>query len=86
MNVRPEMQVQLDSLAGMLEHWLAQVRHPAQFWPQFERLAAEILDQCEHGERAQVHAAIQAMLNRHALELPPWHQRDDRLSPRTSWD
>ncbi|PII21662.1 hypothetical protein CR919_01515 [Stenotrophomonas sp. LMG 10879] len=83
MNVRPEIQVQLDALAEMLVHWLAQVRHPAQFWPQFETLAAEILDQCEHSERDQAHAGIQAMLKRHALELPAWHQRDDRLPPRT---
>lgn len=82
MNVRPDIQVQLDALAEMLVHWLSQVRHPAQFWPQFERLAAEILDQCEHAERDQAHACIQAMLKRHALELPAWHQRDDRLPPR----
>lgn len=83
MNVRLEIKVQLDALADMLVHWLAQVRHPAQFWPQFELLAAEILDQCEHVERDQAHAYIQAMLKRHAPELPPWHQRDHRLPPRT---
>lgn len=83
MNVRPEIQVQLDALANMLVHWLAQVRHPAQFWPQFERLAAEILDQCENAERDQALADIQAMLKCHALELPPGHPRDDDLPPRT---
>lgn len=82
MNVRPETQVQLDALADMLVHWLAQVRHPAQFWPQFETLAAEILDQCERVERDRAHAAIQAMLKRHAQELPAWHERDERLPPR----
>jgi len=83
MNVRPEIQVQLDALAGMLVHWLAQVRHPAQFWPQFERMAAEILDQCGHAERDQAHACIQAMLEGHAMELPAWHQSDHTLPPRT---
>ncbi|MCF7749730.1 hypothetical protein KQ945_03145 [Bacillus subtilis subsp. subtilis] len=82
MNVRPEIQVQLDALADMLAHWLAQVRHPAQFWPQFEMLAAEILDQCAHTERDHVRAHIRAMLKRHALALPPWHERDDSLPPR----
>jgi hypothetical protein len=82
MNVRPEIQVQLDALGEMLLHWLAQVRHPAQFWPQFETLAAEILDQCEHVEREHAHACIQAMLKRHALALPLWHERDDCVPPR----
>jgi len=83
MNVRPEIQAQLDALADMLVHWLAQVRHPAQFWPQFEQMAAEILDQCGHAERDHAHACIQAMLKSHAPELPPWHQRDQKLPPRT---
>ncbi|OEZ02595.1 MULTISPECIES: hypothetical protein [Stenotrophomonas] len=72
MNVRPEIQVQLDALEEKLVHWVARVRHPAQFWPQFEVLAGEILDQCERSEREQVRAYIQSMLNRLAPELPPW--------------
>ena len=79
MNVREETQVRLDGLADMLAHWVTHVRHPAQFWPQFERLAAEILDQCERADRRQAHEAIQAMLKRHARELPAWHQRDDGM-------
>lgn len=82
MNVRPEIKIQLDALDEMLAHWLVQVRHPAQFWPQFEILAAEILDQCTPRERDQVHACIEAMLKRHALELPPWHELGDSLPPR----
>ncbi|WP_088099900.1 hypothetical protein [Xanthomonas retroflexus] len=58
MNVRPELQAELDALAEMLAHWLAQVRHPAQFWPQFERLAAEILDQCADTERRHARACM----------------------------
>lgn len=77
MNVRPEIEAQLDALDEMLAHWLAHVRHPAQFWPQFETLAAEILDRCAHTEGDQVRARIRTMLKRHALELPPWHERDD---------
>ncbi len=79
MSLRPEIQVQLDALGDMLVHWLDQVRHPAQFWPQFEALAAEILDQCEHAERDQAHAHIHAMLKRHALELPAGYERADNL-------
>lgn len=82
MNARPEIQAQLDALADMLVHWLAQVRHPAQFWPQFEHLAAEILDQCTPAERDHAHACIQAMLKHHSLVLPPAHERDDSLPPQ----
>ncbi|MEG2804725.1 hypothetical protein [Stenotrophomonas sp.] len=82
MNVRPDIQAQLDGLADMLAHWLAQVRHPAQFWPQFEHLAAEILDQCTPTEKEQAHACIQAMLKRHALVLPPQHARDGGVAPQ----
>jgi hypothetical protein len=83
MNVRPDIQVQLDALADMLAHWVARVRHPAQFWPQFERLAGEILDQCAPTERDHARACIHAMLKRHALALPPWHERDEPLPPGT---
>lgn len=81
--MRPDIQLQLDALADMLEHWVARVRHPAQFWPQFETMAGEILDQCAQAERDQACACIQAMLKRHAPGLPPWHERDDRAPPET---
>ena len=73
MSMRPEIHGQLESLADKLEHWVARVRHPAQFWPQFETLAAEILDQCAPTERDQVRARLQDMLGRHGLEPPPGH-------------
>ncbi|MFG3450273.1 hypothetical protein ACGFZ3_17025 [Stenotrophomonas sp. NPDC047960] len=81
MIVRPDIQARLDALDEMLAHWLAHMRHPAQFWPQFELLAAEILDQCNDHERRYVHARITAILKGHALELPSWHERGDSPSP-----
>jgi hypothetical protein len=81
MIVRPDIQARLDALDEMLAHWLAHTRHPAQFWPQFELLAAEILDECTDAERSQVRARINAMLKGHALELPPWHERGNSPSP-----
>ncbi len=81
MIVRPDIQARLDALDEMLAHWLAHTRHPAQFWPQFELLATEILDQCAHNERSQVRARINAMLKGHALELPPWHERGEGHRP-----
>lgn len=83
MNVRPEIKVQLDALGDTLDHWVARVRHPAQFWPQFEQLSGEILDQCENAESDHARACIHAMLERHALGLPPWHERDEPLPPGT---
>lgn len=75
MSIRPGIHVQLESLADKLDHWVARVRHPAQFWPQFETLAAEILDQCAPAERDQVRARLQDMLGRHGLERLPGHER-----------
>lgn len=70
MSLRPEIEVQLDALAKMLHHWVARVRHPAQFWPQFEVLAEEILEQCTQAEKEQVRVLIHTMLRGHGLELP----------------
>ena len=77
MSLRPELQVQLDALAEKLDHWVARVRHPAQFWPQFETLASEILEQCGEAERDRVQACIQTLLNGHGLTPPPGHVRQD---------
>ncbi len=71
MSLRPEVQVQLDALAEMLHHWVPRVRHPAQFWPQFEVLAEEVLEQCAHTEKEQVRALMQTMLSGHGMELKP---------------
>ncbi|MGH8467345.1 MAG: hypothetical protein ACRESP_12585 [Pseudomonas sp.] len=79
--MRPEIQVQLEALEEKLVHWLARVRHPAQFWPQFEVLAAEILEQCTTAERRTARAHIQAMLERLAPELPPWQERGEGSRP-----
>lgn len=77
MSLRYEIQAQLDALAEMLDPWVARVRHPTQFWPQFEVLAAEILDQCARTERDEVRARIDAMLKEHGLKRPPGHERND---------
>lgn len=79
MSLRPEIEVQLDALAKMLPHWVARVRHPAQFWPQFEVLAEEILDQCGHTEKEQVRVLIHTMLRGHGLELGPGFKDDDTV-------
>jgi hypothetical protein len=85
-SARPHIQARLDALDRTLADWLAHLRHPAQFWPQFELLAAEILDECEAPERAHARAAIARMLKAHALELPPWHECGEHLPARRPRD
>lgn len=80
MSLRPEVQVQLDALAEMLDYWVARVRHPAQFWPQFEVLAEEILDQCGSTEKEQVRTLMQNMLRGHGMELPAGFKGDGTVS------
>jgi hypothetical protein len=60
----------LDHLAGMLPPWLARLRHPAQFWPQFDALAREILEQADASERPYVLRRLQEMLEENAAALP----------------
>lgn len=66
---RVQLDARLDCLAGMLSPWLEKLRHPAQFWPQFDALAQQILDLADAGDRAHVQQRLDAMLTAHAL--PP---------------
>lgn len=76
MTPAPDIEGRLQALERMLTEWLAHARHGAGFWPQFEVLAAEILDDCTAAERAAVHARLRRMLREHAFELPGWHAPD----------
>ncbi|WP_372012502.1 hypothetical protein [Pseudoxanthomonas sp. 10H] len=58
-------------LACMLPPWLARLRHPAQFWPQFDALAGEILVQADAAQRPYVRQRLQEMLDANAAALPP---------------
>ncbi len=70
MSARGPLDAELDRLARMLPPWLARLRHPAQFWPQFDALAREILEQADEGERPYVLQRLQGMLEEHGVVLP----------------
>lgn len=70
MSGRAQLDAELARLARMLPPWLAHLRHPAQFWPQFDALARAILARAGPGERRYVRRRLQALLEAHAYALP----------------
>ena len=62
MNSRAQLDAQLDQLAQMLPPWLEKLRHDAQFWPQFNALAQQILQHAEADDRPNVLQRLDAML------------------------
>ncbi|MBD9470305.1 hypothetical protein IB230_14710 [Pseudoxanthomonas sp. PXM01] len=53
----------------MLPPWLQHLRHEAQFWPQFNALAKEILDQAGDEDIQHVKGRLDFMLRTHACRL-----------------
>lgn len=70
MKSRVQLDTELDRLAAMMPSWLQHLRHEAQFWPQFNALAKEILDQAADEDTQYVHGRLDAMLMVHARGLP----------------
>ena len=62
MNARLQLEAELENLERMLPHWRATLRHEAQFWPQFDVLAQEIMARTEPGDREYAQSRIDAML------------------------
>lgn len=67
MSARAQLDAQLDHLAQMLPPWLERLRHPAQFWPQFDALAAAILARAGWEDRPHVLGRLDAMLAAHGV-------------------
>lgn len=70
MRLRAQLETELDQLAAMLPSWLQHLRHEAQFWPQFNTLAKEILDQAADEDIQYVQGRLDVMLKTNALGLP----------------
>lgn len=70
MMARRQLDAELDRLAGMLPLWCEHLRHPAQFWPQFDALAKEILDHAGPDERPCAQRRLDAMLEKNGLRRP----------------
>lgn len=62
---RPALDRELDRLSAMLSPWLAHLRHPAQFWPQFDALVGRIRGQARAEDRGHVDARLLRMLAGH---------------------
>lgn len=70
MKSRAQLDADLDRLAAMLPPWLQHLRHEAQFWPQFEALAQDILRDAAHHDRHHVQQRLDAMLVAHGKATP----------------
>ena len=62
------LEAELENLERMLPHWREKLRHEAQFWPQFDALAQEILARADPMDREYAQQRIDAML---AAHVPP---------------
>jgi len=61
------LEAELDNLERMLPPWREKLRHEAQFWPQFDVLAKEIMARADPADREYTQRRIDAMLAMHAL-------------------
>jgi hypothetical protein len=68
MDTRPQLEAELENLARMLPHWREKLRHEAQFWPQFDVLAKEILARADPADRGYAQQRLDAMLAEHDLK------------------
>jgi hypothetical protein len=66
MNARMRLEAELENLERMLPLWREKLRHEAQFWPQFDVMAKEILARAELQDREYAQQRIHAMLAKHA--------------------
>jgi hypothetical protein len=71
MSTREELDLELEKLGGMLPIWLEKLRHPAEFWPQFDALAQAILDNCSEADEAHVRRRLELLLQQHGLRRQP---------------
>lgn len=65
-NERDRLDAELENLQRMLPLWREKLRHEAQFWPQFDVLAQEILARADPQDRQYAQQRIDAMLTKHA--------------------
>ncbi|MGH8027953.1 MAG: hypothetical protein ACREO0_14635 [Pseudoxanthomonas sp.] len=65
---RERLEADLENLERMLPMWREKLRHEAQFWPQFDALALEIMARADPQDREYVQRRIDAMLTTQAEE------------------
>ncbi len=67
MTTREALDRELQELSDMLPTWLEKLRHPAQFWPQFDALSQGILDNCAESDIPYVQRRLALLLQHHGL-------------------
>ncbi|NHF67992.1 hypothetical protein [Xanthomonas hortorum] len=67
MRTRTHTNHQLSDLGKMLSVWPQRVRDPSQFWPQFDALAKDILDEAVDADLQRVQRRLRQLLHRHGL-------------------
>lgn len=82
MKTRRQLDAELERLARMLPPWLERLRHPAQFWPQFDALAQEILADAGADDRIHALQRLHAMLVDNGVEPEPSKRETNPLRPR----
>lgn len=65
-SARDRLDADLENLERMLPVWREKLRHEAQFWPQFDVLAQEILARADPQDRQYAQLRIDTMLTKHA--------------------
>ena len=68
MDPRLRLDAELEDLARMLPYWRGTLRHEAQFWPQFDVLAKELLARADPADREYAQQRLDAMLTQHGLK------------------
>ncbi|WP_246197344.1 hypothetical protein [Pseudoxanthomonas sacheonensis] len=67
-DARDRLDAELENLERMLPLWREKLRHEAQFWPQFDVLAQEILARADPQDRQYAQLRIDAMLTKHVAK------------------
>ena len=67
-DARARLDAELENLERMLPHWRGTLRHEAQFWPQFDVLAKELLARADPADREYAQQRLDAMLTQHGLK------------------
>ena len=62
---RDRLDADLENLERMLPVWREKLRHEAQFWPQLDVLAQEILARADPQDRQYAQRRIDTMLTKH---------------------
>lgn len=78
MSTRERTERELDQLRSMLAPWREKLRSEAQFWPQFEVLAARVVDNADAEDKAFTREGIEAMLRHEGLVRPTSQVRPRR--------